>query len=772
MAADVDSIRAQLALAKVRLLIEKAIERYPAGTPGGLGGRFKPGQGRGSAGTGRTRSAGQATPPRQAAAANAQRGDDSPPRADLSRFRQDHPGVVRARNRIAALDAMARAGDIDGVRNFPTTRSHTYTRLIDDHRTALLQHMEPAARMARIRGAAPAAPDIRGNNMNNSALVSARRHVERLTHIAQNHENPLQALREYRAGVVAPPGGRTNVYLREAQSYHQALIAHYSQGEAASRGTAARREAAAAPAPAPAPAPAAAPRQPRARRAATPAAPQAAESLLNNVRAAHTAGTTRGGLMSRQDIEAVNAHVSSSLGLTGLRASAAHSGVMDALRDRPVNTTPYRQELRADYERGHQLTRALVAQAAARPAAAAPAAPPPVQPNRGATDTFNRSIGVNNGVHVIDGRTVTIGSIAMDTRHASNPQGLSVNELGFVPRPNVPMDNTVRRDGIQTRNGVQPYASEEKRLLANAYLTQSTDLQVRARDYQTGRYTPKTAEQRAAAAERQRQAEVEHQQRMRGVIEREASIRASNPAEWQPQSRVGGNVSRMNADVRNSTLPTSVFQTKENASQFAKRLIADYGNDVKFTGSISASGDRAEVQYTGSDGTRIQRRFSKNPDGTLDVYHAYFAAGSRGQGSGKRFFRVAFGEYKAIGVSTVGVSANIDVGGYAWARFGFLPKTDSDWRSLARTVQSKADSLLARGDITPEVHRQIGALTSGSDRRNLWKVADMQHEGVSVGKKLLMNTHWSGQIKLTDREQMQRFTAYTSEENARRGRRT
>lgn len=653
----IEALRASMAITKAQILLGKAQQRYPSGTPGGLGGQFMPtGRAGGGAGAGAV-----------------------PARPDISRWRQDHPKVRLSNNRLDALQRLAQAGDIEAIRCFPAQGVHPYSRVVADYRATLLQHFEPAARLARARGTMPQAPDITGANMQNSSLLSARRHVERLTFIAQNAPDPGLAL----AAFSVTAGGRTNGYLSVAHSYHQGLIAHFAQGE----GVAPTAPTAAAPRPATAPA------QP------------AAASVFGVSSAPKTNGIAVGYF---DDVTSLGVYGPSDLDIAvGL-----------------VHTQP-----------------------------------------------FNSAIGVQNIAFAGGGTIMThIGQVAVDPAFASNPQRISVNDLGFIPRPAIPLDAVVRVAGIDARGQITPWSSTAAQRLATAYLAQPVGLQTRARNYQAGTWVPDTPEARARAAAEQQQRDIASQEATRLAVQQETARRSAIPAEWLPRSTIGANVtSAIVSGLPNSLLPTSAFQSAGKAKEFAKRLIADYGGGVQFTASVNIGTNTADVTFSGRDGTSIRRTFSDNGNGGINVYHAYFQAGSRGNSSGKRFFRVAFGEYQAMGVKEVGVTANIDVGGYAWARYGFLPKNDGVWQSLGATIRSNASRALAAGTITQDAHDKVQLLANAPDKRNLWKIADLEENGQSVGKKMLMHTGWSGVIDMGNAEQMERFTLYVSDENIARG---
>lgn len=122
---------------------------------------------------------------------------------------------------------------------------------------------------------------------------------------------------------------------------------------------------------------------------------------------------------------------------------------------------------------------------------------------------------------------------------------------------------------------------------------------------------------------------------------------------------------------------------------------------------------------------------------TDHAYHAYLRLDPSAQGSGfaSQFNAKAEAQYKAVGIDTIKLLANIDIGGYTWARQGYQIDP-ADAGSLARTV------MLMRP----------GASVSQADRI---RVADSIRAGDVVsaadmpgGKELLLGTTWHGTKKL------------------------
>jgi hypothetical protein len=190
---------------------------------------------------------------------------------------------------------------------------------------------------------------------------------------------------------------------------------------------------------------------------------------------------------------------------------------------------------------------------------------------------------------------------------------------------------------------------------------------------------------------------------------------------------------------------------------------------------------------------RNTRSFFRDGNGDLVTSHDMFTIRGEGQGSGigKQVVKAQFDEYEKLGVKRVGVHANIDVGGYAWARFGLTP-SQKGWDSLRKSLKRRTEvsvyepiakpkddeerdynaqvarvlglmDELGEGPVkmTSRERRAVRKILNDPDPRAIWKVADARIGGRNIGKELLMNTHWNGEIRLDDPDAMQRFNHYT-----------
>lgn len=364
-----------------------------------------------------------------------------------------------------------------------------------------------------------------------------------------------------------------------------------------------------------------------------------------------------------------------------------------------------------------------------------------------------------------------------DPTYAANLLRKTEQELGFTPRPNVPLDWTVRRDGVGLPSGrVVPWPNDKFKDLARRYLAQPSTLQMEAKNLQRqhqaallnfmhpeirAHLTRITAD---AEAER-RLADAQHAQNMRTTRAAAASFLnelQSISALHKPQEQIGANVRQLDGNLESAAefLGTS----PEKLGQMAKAMVADYGAGEVFNirvvtmRSAASSGQSVSVHFTGDSGTSITRKFTKSGD-DIFVDHSFFRAGSRGNGSAKALFRVSLGVYKMLGVKKVKVHANIDVGGYAWAKFGFVP-TQSSWEGLRGRMTEK---LMRLSGVPADAKTRIKALLEKNDPKTLFALSDAKIGERSIGKEMLLGSDWYGALSLNDGDSYRRCVGYISQ---------
>lgn len=198
----------------------------------------------------------------------------------------------------------------------------------------------------------------------------------------------------------------------------------------------------------------------------------------------------------------------------------------------------------------------------------------------------------------------------------------------------------------------------------------------------------------------------------------------------------------------------------------------DWASDNGYDSSSSDGDEKIMWQIKGSDGTDITRSMYINGDGEKEVHHDYFRIGrpgrvpAAGEGFGKDALRGMMREYERVGVEKVTVQAALSQGGYAWARYGFLP---DDPDGLAQTVEYRLGSVPDLSYETKNAVRDVINSTRREDGRHdprlLWKIADMRSGDRKIGQEILAGASWYGHFDLTgrtdlSREQMARFNKY------------
>jgi hypothetical protein len=94
------------------------------------------------------------------------------------------------------------------------------------------------------------------------------------------------------------------------------------------------------------------------------------------------------------------------------------------------------------------------------------------------------------------------------------------------------------------------------------------------------------------------------------------------------------------------------------------------------------------MEISGRDYDMTMRRNFRLEESGLHVHHGYWQFGENAPpGEGKKIFRGMFEEYERMGMDRMSTYANIDVGVYAWARYGFVPTSH---RSMAAKMEYNA----------------------------------------------------------------------------------
>jgi hypothetical protein len=163
------------------------------------------------------------------------------------------------------------------------------------------------------------------------------------------------------------------------------------------------------------------------------------------------------------------------------------------------------------------------------------------------------------------------------------------------------------------------------------------------------------------------------------------------------------------------------------------------------------------VSLTGSveDNTiNIVRKFS-SVNNELVVEHSLFTLPKTLQGSGisKGVLKAFYTQYKKLQVKRIEVHANITVGGYAWAKYGFSADRVYD----ATQILSDAKGRISDKDYNSAKRIYDAFLKKNPEGFNFpmnkWAEAP-------YGKQLLLNSDWNGNINLKNRKQKSIFEQY------------
>lgn len=172
---------------------------------------------------------------------------------------------------------------------------------------------------------------------------------------------------------------------------------------------------------------------------------------------------------------------------------------------------------------------------------------------------------------------------------------------------------------------------------------------------------------------------------------------------------------------------------------------------------------------------------------TATHFHLRIADSAQNKGFTKRLLSDQLAFYRKVGVTQIELTANMEVGGYAWARYGFIPKEEAvpalahdlrsravlvreklketgNWDKLSETEQTIMDAL---SDNSQEWVGQSTVTLLAGLKGAISDYSAVMGEGYSrvdtLGKMLLLGQRWEGFLNLSDKEALTRFTTYLSQ---------
>lgn len=151
----------------------------------------------------------------------------------------------------------------------------------------------------------------------------------------------------------------------------------------------------------------------------------------------------------------------------------------------------------------------------------------------------------------------------------------------------------------------------------------------------------------------------------------------------------------------------------------------------------------------------------RSVDGKREVYHAFFKAPKELQGNGlsKRVINIYYEQYKKAGIDKIKVTANIDVGGYAWAKYGF--SAPEQYEVLNALIYNKTASKITNQQYFRIVKKIKDHFNANPGKPfPMRKIANLGRTTDQYGKRVLLGTNWSGELDLSNRREKKIFEDY------------
>jgi hypothetical protein len=169
-------------------------------------------------------------------------------------------------------------------------------------------------------------------------------------------------------------------------------------------------------------------------------------------------------------------------------------------------------------------------------------------------------------------------------------------------------------------------------------------------------------------------------------------------------------------------------------------------------------------------------------EGKAHLIGLTFTEPNRGAGLGKTLVAGQIEAYRRMGLQRVELNGGLIVGGYAWARYGWLPASVQEWFVLSNKIRARMWAMSQEngdptfGRISAADKRTIEEILDRGDPRDIWAISDLQvPTGVNdsrgmpmtLGKALLLGHFWRGSLHLDNPEQMERFYDYVGGRNGK-----
>ena len=180
------------------------------------------------------------------------------------------------------------------------------------------------------------------------------------------------------------------------------------------------------------------------------------------------------------------------------------------------------------------------------------------------------------------------------------------------------------------------------------------------------------------------------------------------------------------------------------------RISKKYG--IKITDKdISAYNNEVIIKYSGDNDFRIVRTFTPGK-----VYHDNMTLPEnvQGQGASKELIRAMYRQYKNADIKEINIVANITIGGYAWARYGFSAKAESYSDLVSWAKWQLSEKVISQNDY------KDFSIWMKQYKEKAIPMYDLVKK--PYAKRLLIDSNWNGFLNLTDKKTVDIFEDYIS----------
>lgn len=193
--------------------------------------------------------------------------------------------------------------------------------------------------------------------------------------------------------------------------------------------------------------------------------------------------------------------------------------------------------------------------------------------------------------------------------------------------------------------------------------------------------------------------------------------------------------------------------------------VGTYDNEL----TISASGKLPNATNPKMGKFTMDRSFRVNPKtGDRTVNHSLLIMPEdlQGNGLGKELFNTLNNEYRAANIRFIKVHANIDVGGYAWSKYGFSAATQDEAYKVLSFAENRraANPPVLASELAAEnaAMKEMEAIVDKFYKLNDYDVPFPMDKIANVpgAKKLMLGSDWYGQIDLTDTRRRDIWESY------------